>query len=281
MKSLKSIGIAVAICFLSLFAMISSSDAEIEIIEMDTPSETYNDGWFYHHVQIETDIAYDVVDWYIGDPDDGDDLQYVGETVGDGSATCAWFYPDVSDCPGHIKGKKYRVGAKVWHYDDEEEMGWSDWETRDFTVFQSISTTEVENPPKKMKSISGYSKLTRQYYTGSSIAIDCYVNAYNPNNSKRYAWSRFKHSLTGRRIIVRDHPIGRDGIEPQRIGGDFGSYSRSDTLSHSDVNLDIDGKYTSGAYVRLIVTGNGEDNYLVVNTETFDSNDKPYDAPDE
>lgn len=72
---------------------------------------------------IETDNPYDVVDWYVGDPDAGDSLQYVGETQGNGLNTYAWFYPDVSDCPGHIKGKKYRVAAKVWYTDDDGNSG--------------------------------------------------------------------------------------------------------------------------------------------------------------
>ena len=273
----KSISIAIAMCF--LFGMISSSGAEIEIIDMTTPSETYNDGWFYHHVYVETDIAYDTIYWYIGDADgDDDDLQYVGETLGVDGATRAWFYPDVSDCPGHIKGQKYRVAAKAWYYNPETETSTSDWETRDFTVFQSISTTEVETPPKRLKSVYGYSKLARQYYTGSSIAIDCSVYASTSNSKGIYwAWSRFKHSLTDRRTIERDHP-GPNGEDAQRIGGDFGSYSHSDTLTHSNINLQ-NGEYTSGAYVRLIVSGPGEDHYLIKNSATFTKRDKPYDAP--
>lgn len=277
MKSLKSTSIAIAMCFLYLFGIgQQSSDAEIEIIDMDTPSETYNDGWFYHHVYVKTDVAYDVVVWYIGDPDDVDSLQRVGETSGDGTATRAWFYPDVSDCPGHIKGKKYRVVAEAWHHADDGNglQSWSDSESRDFTVFQSISTTEVETPPKKLKSVSGYSKLTRQYYTGSSIAIDCSVHAYYPHNTFHWASSRFRHTLTGRNPIEVDNP-------GKRIGEKYGRFSYSRTLTHYDIDLERGGRYTSGAYVRLIVSGpGGEDHYLIENSATFTRNDKPYDAPD-
>ena len=273
----KSISIALAMCF--LFGMISSSDAQIEIIDMSMSSEIYDYGYIYDSAYVETDIPYDSVDWFIGHPDDGDaNLSWVHTTQGDGVATRAWFTPSVS---GHIKGKKFRVAAKVFkNANDGSGYGWTDWETRDFVVFQPIYTTEVETPPKKMKSISGYSELKRQYYTGSTIAIDCVVYAYNPNDSIRWAWSRFKHSLTGRDTIERDHP-GPNGEDAQRIGGDFGSYSHSDTLTHSDVNLENGGTYTSGAYVRLIVSGPGEDNYFVGHSETFTRDDKPYDAGDE
>ena len=129
-----------------------------------------------------------------------------------------------------------------------------------------------------MQSIYGYSELTRQYYTGSAIAIDCSVYTYNPYETRRYAWSRFKHSLTGKPTIERDHP-NPNGEEPQRIGGEYGSYSHFDTLPHYDINLQFN-SYNSGAYVRLIVKGAGENHYLVENSESFDSSDKPYDAGD-
>ncbi len=282
MNRFYSIIIAVAITSsLCLFGMVNNSDAEINIIVMDTPSEAYNDGYFYHHVHIETDKPFDGVDWFMGDPDDGDgyDLTWKSTTSGDGVTTRAWFYPNVSDIPGHIKGKKYRVAARAWYTDDNND-GWSVWESRDFTVFKSILAYEVEDPPKRVRSVSAYSKLTRQYYTGDAIKIDCYAYAYNPYETKIYAWSRFRHSLTGRLPIVRDHP-NPDGENPQRIGGKFGSYSHSDTLPHYNINLEGN-SYNSDAYVRLVVIGNGgEDHYLIENPETFDKNDRPYDAPDD
>ena len=279
-NTFKSIATLIAICFLS-FGIISSSDADIEITDMYVPSETYNNGYFYLFVYADTDKPFDVVDWYIADSDA--DLQYVGETLGDGVTTRAYFYPDVSDCPGHIKGREYRVAAKVWYYDDDDNS-WSDYDSRDFTVFRSISTTEVEDPPKKARSTRGYSELTRQYYTGDAIKIDCYVYAYcsveNRNKTIR-AWSRFKHALTGKQAIVWDHPLERGGIVAQPIGGKHGSYSRSDTLPHFDINLE-QRNYTSDAYVRLIVQSGGlEDHYLVTHSEDFTSDDEPYNAADE
>ena len=276
MKTLQTIGIAAAI--LCLFA-IATSEAQIEIIDMYTPTETYT-GLFYPYAYVDTDKPYDVIDWRIySDPDDISSARYITGTIGDGVATRAYFYPDEADCPGHIKGKKYRVSAKVWYY-DEDGSSWSDYEYGDFTVFASKFTAEVQTPPKRLRSIYGYSELTRQYYTGDAIKIDCYVSASNPHETDRRAWSRFKHSLTGRNTIERDHPIGFQGILPQRIGGEYGSYSHSDTLAHYNINL-LNDSYTSGAYVRLVVQGGGgEDHYFVENSETFDSDDEPYDAPD-
>jgi len=171
----KVIGIVFTMLF--MFGMMSHSDAQINIIEMYTPPETYT-GLFYPYAYIDTDKPFVGVDWFIGDPDDGVNLSWRFTTEGDGVETRAYFYPNVSDCPGHVKGKKYRVAARPWYYDDDNN-GWSDWESRDFTVFQSISTTEVEDPPKKVTTVYGYAELTRQYYTGSEIAIDCYVYASN------------------------------------------------------------------------------------------------------
>lgn len=277
MNRLKLIALAI-ICSLFLLGMASNSNAQINIIEMYTPPETYT-GLFYPYAYVDTDKPFDAVDWSIGDPDDGDNLSGRKSISGDGVTTRAYFFPDVSDCPGHIKGKKYRVAARVW-YTDDDGNGWSDYETRDFTVFKSMFTTEVEDPPKIARNVYGYSELTRQYYTGSAIKIDCYVYAYNPFETRIYAWSRFKHSLTGRHTIERDHP-NPNGVEPQRIGGKYGSYSHQDTLTHKNINLERGGSYKSGAYVRLIVQSRAEDHYLIENTGVeFNKNDKPYDAPD-
>ena len=257
---------------------VNSSDADINIVYMEISSEIYNWGYVYDYVTMETDEPYDVIDWYIGHPDDGHSLQYVGATQGDGATTYAYFSPDVSDCPGHIKGKKYRVAAKVWWYDDDNN-GWSDYEFRDFIVFKPIVKTEVEDPPKKARNVSACSYLYRQYYTGDAIKIDCYAWAYNPYETRIYAWSRFKHALTGKPTIERDHPHP-NGEDPQRIGGKYGQFSHPDTLTHT--NIDLRGKrYESRAYVRLIVRGGGEDHYLIRHSETFNSNDEPYDAGEE
>ncbi len=279
----KPIAITVVI-MCSMFIMVNSTQAQINIIDMYVLSEVYNNnGWFCHYAYVDTDKPFEVVDWYIGDPEDGDNFPYVGATQGDGVKTRAYFYPDVSDCPGHIKGKEYQIAAKVW-YTDDDGNGSSDYDTRDFTVFRTISTYEVEDPPKKVSTVSGYAELTRQYYTGDAIKIDCYVFAYNNADNPRgltRAWSRFKHDLTGKQTIEREHPTGRFGIEPQPIGGEHGTYSRADILPHTDIDV-RNNSYRSLAYVRLVVNSGGfEDNYFVGNPETFNHKDRPYDAPDD
>ena len=277
----KSMLTAVILAAFMFISFVNSSDAQINIIDMYTLSETYNNNsGFYQVVSIETDIAYDTVYWYIGDPDAPDDLQYVGETLGEDGATRAWFYPSVSDCPGHIKGKKYRVAAEAWYYNPDTKTSTKDYETRDFTVFKSMFTTEVEDPPKIAQNVYGYSELTRQYYTGDAIKIDCYVYAYNPDETRIHAWSRFKHFLTGKPTIERDHP-NPNGENPQRIGGKYGSYSHSDTLPHYDIDLQKR-SYKSSAYVRLNVVSRATDIYFVGTLDVlFDSDDRPYDAPDD
>ena len=194
--------------------------------------------------------------------------------------TSTYYDFNQADYPGHLKGQKYEVEVEVWEWDADNEVFRFDTETYTIYVFKPMFTTEVEEPPKLAPNVYGYSELTRQYYTGDAIKIDCSVYAYNPFETRIYAWSRFKHSLTGKHTIERDHP-NPNGVEPQRIGGKYGSYSHSDTLSHDD-NINLDARsYKSGAYVRLLVESRGTDNYFIDNFVTFDSDDEPYDAPDD
>ena len=168
----KSIAITIAI-MCSLFTMVNSAQAQIEIIDMYTPSKT--DGWFYHYAYIETDKPFDGVDWFIGDPDD--DLSWVSTTPGDGVKTRAWLYPSWVDFPGHIEGAKYRVAARPWYYDDDTNCWW-DRASRDFTVFQA--KTDWKQEPRS--SVWCYSEISRHYYRPQrqDVRADYYAYAWNP-----------------------------------------------------------------------------------------------------
>ena len=271
----KTLAIAAVIASLLLIGFVVKSEA-IEIVSLSGNSEAYNygDGNFYCYAVVETDVPIYQVSWSI------DNEVVYSETL-DSTTKFAYFYPNASDCPGHIKGDKYEVGVKVWEWDAEAEEFRSNSSSYNLTVFQPKFTTEVETPPKKHESVSGYSELTRQYYDGNNITIDCSVSASNSKGVRQTAYSRFKHSLTGHRTIERDHPLDADdNIEPQRIGPNFGSYSHSDSLKHRNVGPLKGQNLISGGYVRLVIGGfGGEDHYIVDNSVEFTSKDKPYDAP--
>ena len=274
-KKFKTIAIAAVIASLLLIGFVVKSEA-IEIVSLSGNSEAYNygDGNFYCYAVVETDVPIYQVSWSI------DNEVVYSETL-DSTTKFAYFYPNTSDCPGHIKGDKYEVGVTVWEWDAEAEKFRSNSSGYDLTVFQPMFTSEVQTPPKKHESVSGYSELNRQYYDGNNITIDCYVSASNSKGVRRTAYSRFKHNLTGRAEIVREDPFNAEGnIEPKRIGPNFGSYSHSDSLTHYNVGDLQNRDYTSDAYIRLVVQGvGGEDHYFVGNDEMFGPQDKPYDAP--
>ena len=178
----KSILIAAVLAAFMFVCFINSSNAQILIVDMYTPSEVYDDDYFYYFGYVKTDKPYDIVYWYIGDPNDPDDnFQYLGETLGDGVKTRAWFYTDASDCPGHIKGDKYRIGALADYYDEETEMWWDDWESRDFTVYKPISLSETG----EKTGAYGYLEISKFYYDGSHIIMNSTIYAHNPTNNPK------------------------------------------------------------------------------------------------
>ena len=223
---------------------------------------------------IETDIAYDTVYWYIGDPDTPDDLQYVGETLGVGGATRAWFYPDASDCPGHIKGEKYRIAARAWYYNPFTKTSTSDYETRDFIVYDPVFDSRSYDD-----GTYAYGELRRQYFDGSQIAVDYYGYAHKfTKTGWTQVYTIMVHELTGHGHREVQHPKDEDGITtPQRIGPNHGSYSNTHTIGFP-VRTKPDGRlaqlYQSDAYIRVVV--NGDMSWKVPSTSTFIRGELPY-----
>ncbi len=270
MKTLKRINIAITIFFLSLFAMISSSDAQINIIDMSMPSEVYNNGYFYDtYAYIETDIAYDTVYWYIGifDPDDDFEYVYVGETLGVDGATRAWFYPDASDCPGSIKGQKYSVAAKAWYFNRETKTSTSDWESRDFRVFESKSISGIKTPllPEKpnVTGVYGSVTLSRHYHDGSGIVMEGSVYAYNGTDEDCTVESWFRHTRMDAGGFQKQDPEFDDNqpppSEPLNAGTTYSDSGDSSYLRFPvrDGDIGPNDSYTLNAHVHLAVHGNG------------------------
>lgn len=238
-----------------------------QIVKMksdDGSYEDYNYGYsqgIWHLAYVETSEPYYMVQWYVDDV-------YKETDFGDDVKTGAYFWPYW--LPGDIRGETYTIKAEVFVNNDADSP--NDTDFYDLTVYAPIFTSTVETPPQKNPGVSGYAELTRQYYDGNNISIDCYVVASNPADTRCKAWSRFRHTLTGRVAIERDDPINADGITaPQPIG----YYSRSESLTHQSIGtIDENQRLTSNAYIRLVVNGpGGEDHWFVGNTEVFTDDD--------
>lgn len=238
-----------------------------QIVKMksnDGSYEDYNYGdphGIWHKAFVETSEPYYIVQWYVNDV-------FREMDFGDGVKTGAYFWPYW--IPGAIRGETYTIKAEVFVNNDADSS--NDTDSYELVVYAPMFTRTVETPPQKNPSVSGYAELKRQYYDGNNISIDCYVVASNSTNTRCTAWSRFRHTLTGRAPIVKDDPIDADGnIVPQRIG----YYSRSETLTHPDIGtIDENQRLTSTAYIRLVVHGpGGEDHWFIENTEEFTDDD--------
>ena len=127
----------------------------------------------------------------------------------------------------------------------------------------------------------GKAELTRQYYDGLNIAIDCKAYASRYILPRRTAYSRFAHALTGRPTIQRDHPWDPENkrVIPHEIGHERTPYSHSDSLVHYNIGP-INRLYKSQAYVRTVISGGDEDDFFINNTEDFTPMDEPFNAHD-
>ena len=286
MLTLRSIGIAITmLCSLFLFGMVNNSDAQIEIIDMNTPSETDNNGYFYHVVSIETDKPFDAVDWSIGDSDSVWNLSYRSTIWGDGVKTRAWFYPDGTDCPGDIKGTKYRVGARVW-YTDDDGNSWADYETRVFKVYSPIIDSGIKKTTKEGAEIAGilrvtgangHAELSRHYFNGSFIGISGYISAYNGTDNVLTGSGRFRHALMNKPADELEKDLPND---PIKSGKYYGTYYTSDYGTFFEYptggNILRDDRWECEAYIRLVVSdGLVMDTWLATTTSTFTYEDNP------
>lgn len=270
MTKLKSFALTIAVLSsVFLFGMVNNSDAQIEIIDMYTPSEIDSNGWLCPYAYIETDKPFDGVDWFIGDPND-DNLSWRSTTGGDGVNTRAWFYPDGSDCPGHIKGTKYRVAARPWYYDDDTNCWW-DREFRDFRVFEAKSIDgikdEVEDDWEKpnVTGVYGYVELSRHYHDGSGIVMEGSVYARNGTEEDCTVRSIFRHTRMDAGGFKKQDPEDGPNNELPPSEPLFAGQTYSDSANSSYLRFpvpmggvigDLD-SYRLNAHVHLEVHGNG------------------------
>ncbi|RKU14726.1 hypothetical protein C6501_07770 [Candidatus Poribacteria bacterium] len=266
MKTLKLAILSVAI--ICLFGIVTSSEG-FEITEFPSDTEDYSwGGYTYHTAYLKTDVPFYCVWWYV-------DGNFAGYSDGGNEKTQAYFSPYT--LAGSLKGVKRTIKAEVGWL---EADGTSHFATDSYVLrlFESKYTYEPQVTPKKNPSASGYAELTRQYYSGGDIVMECYVSASNSKKGKGiWAYSRFRHTLTGRDAIESEDPLDDEGnLDPQLINSDVGGYSNSDTLTHPDVGpFEGNDQVTSDAYVRLVVGGfAGADHYFIGNSEVFDRNDE-------
>jgi hypothetical protein len=224
----------------------------------------YNDGYIMHIADVETDEPYFLVDWYVNEV-----LQTT--SLGDGSTTDATFcLPD--PVSGSVRGETYTIKATAESWDGEET------DSRSYTV--TVYDPIIVSGTKTNTGVWGYSRLSRQYLSGTTIDIDCYVYASNSTDLVREGFYRFRHTVSGPGVNVsrlQEH-IHEDPEEDDIAanGGTYGPYDSS-SLSISIAGAESDQHYTSDAYVRLVVSGqkNGEhveDHWKVEHRETFTRN---------
>lgn len=269
MNTLRSVIIALTIFSLFSFGMVNSSEAQIEIVDMYIPYEIY-DNIFYSYVYIETDIAYDSVYWYIGDPEDPENLQYVGETLGVDGANSAYFYLDVEDCPGHINGTKYRIAAKVWYYNRDTKTSTSDYETRDFTAYKpEYKYTPVHE--KKLDFAHGYVEISKHTYDYDSgyMLFGYYVFAnHHGEEGDRNVSVETEYKASFPALPHTENKDWRPNAGRLESSGSW--YERSFYASGS-IGTTLDGgvegeEYDGEAYVRLKLSGKGGiDDYWLTN----------------
>ena len=197
-------------------------------------------------------------------------------------------YPALGAYDGSLKIAEYAIKAEVWFYDaDGNPKDVPDTETSTFSISKTLETT-VPTETQKYPDVSGYARLSGQYYSGGDIVMSCYASAYNPLETAIYAaQSIFSHALElshgGGDTKIREEPTDGNGVhvwkeirsnDPDRDS----CYSDSDSgvMTHFDVNLKDNRSATSIVYVKLFVTkvpGVGQDEYVVENSEDFDRND--------
>lgn len=264
MKTLKLIGISLAIWSLLLIGTYSSDAAEITSFSVYGGSDYGGGSFFSASLSADADIQF--VDWWIKQtwPADEADSEYeklfTSSPYGGPNV-----YEYLGSFDGHIKIAEYSIKAVAW---------FSDAENNTFVSDTSTTTTSVYKPVYeggyKQSGIHGYSELTAHYFDGSSIVMDGYAWAYNGTGRDVWGSGRFRHVATNKALdeLEKDLPPARF-----KQGETYG-YSTSDwgTYFNFDTGGAIQGtdKWVCNAYLRLVVGG---DNWLATDTNTFNKND--------
>ena len=186
--SLKPNLIALTIIFLMLVGFINSSDAiTFEVFPSDTEIDV-SEGYIHYTVYVKTDKPIYHISWYI------EDEWVYGQTL-DSTTSEAWFY--LGDrISGTIRGNDYKIGARVWEWDDEDAVFRSHTDSYTLTVFQGKVDAGVKTSQNgSVTGVWGFAKCYRHYYDGISINVDCGIYAYNGTEKDWHAHGRFQHYI--------------------------------------------------------------------------------------
>ena len=290
MKRTKIIGIALVIGSLLLIGINNNSYSdEITSLSATAYTDFGNGGEVWVTVSADTDIygiSVSVKQTYPVDEADDDWIPAYSNMYTQGQRTV---YPALGAYDGSLKIAEYAIKAEVWFYDaDGNPKDVPDTETSTFSVSKTLETT-VPTETQKYPDVSGYARLSGQYYSDGDIVMSCYVSAYNPLETAIYAaQSIFSHALElshgGGDTKIREEPTDGNGVhvwkeirsnDPDRDS----SYSDSDSgvMTHFGVGpFEKNESASSIVYVKLFVTkvpGVGQDEYVVENSEDFDIND--------
>ena len=251
---------AIVSLFLIGFVGNRSEAFDIESMRSRNGIITYdNDGYILHIADVETDEPYYLVDWYVNGVQQ--DISF-----GDGEVTDASFcLPD--PVSGSISGETYTIKAVAEPWEGEGSA------SRSYTV--TVYDPIIVSGTKPKTGVWGYSRLSKQYLSGTSINVNCYIYASNSTNLIRTGTGRFKHEVRDPGGNVVDDPVEDQPVSTFGPGETYGPHYQ-DSLSVSIGNGDPDEQFTSKVYVRLGVRGQNnagkavEDEWRVSNTETFE-----------
>lgn len=288
MKSMKLIGIALAICSLFLFGILQKSQAaEITSFYAYGDRDDGSGATFWASLSTDADIygiSFSVKQTY--PTADKDWTQAYSNMYVTGTRSV---FENIGSFAGDIKIASYEVKVEVWFYDaDGNPTNNSDTETTTFSISKTLKTT-VPTETQKYPDVSGHARLSGQYYSGGDIVMSCSVSAGNPLETTIYAaQSIFSHTVDrnpgGTKTKIREEPTDGNGVhiwkeirsnDPERDS----SYSDSDSgvMTHFGVGpFKGNESATSSVYVKLFVTkvpGVGQDEYVIDNSEDFDIND--------
>lgn len=269
--SLKQNLIVLTIIFLMLVGFINSSDAiTFEVFPSDTEHDAL-EGYIYYSAYVKTDKPIFHISWYI------DDEWVFGQTLGSTTSE-AWFSPG-DRISGSIRGNEYKIGARVWEWDERHGFFRSHSDSYTLTVFQGLVDAGVkEKQNGSVTGVWGFAKCYRHYYDGSSINVDCGIYAYNGTEKDWHAHGRFQHYINNVLQDEEDQPY----LAVPAGGGTYELRSRSFSYRiPTDTGRIGKGRtYKSNAYIKLYVEGQDglkfiQDSWDAGNTETFTDQDNP------
>ncbi len=260
--SLKPNLIVLTIIFLMLVGFINSSDAiTFEVFPSDTEDDV-SEGYIYHTAYVKTDKPIYHISWYI------DDEWVYGQTL-DSTTSEAWFSPG-DRISGSIRGNEYKIGARVWEWDDRHGFFRSHTDTYHLTVYKPVveSGYSTEYPH-----IYGHAELSRHYYSHPYVIVEWHVYA----NTSYMGTEKWKYNVkTEFKNTVKDFYKGQQNQDKEELGsnplGTLTKENRTFSESGSIYNSIEDGEhgfqYECEAYIRLTVDDGRNPDYHWFFTET-------------